>query len=110
MRKILLKIQLPVTPLAPLGETPRPFGFGSPPDARSSLPLALTTETAIALRVSPWEKTGAASPQWLPNAQFKFCQPKRDRLKVSIIISLWKVIRARSPLCRHDFWQDKFRT
>ncbi|MBN3939695.1 MAG: hypothetical protein V7L21_11965 [Nostoc sp.] len=51
------------TPLAPLGEIPRPFGFGSPPDARSSLrdaartlPLALTTETA---------KTGAASPRWL---------------------------------------------
>ncbi|MBE9103700.1 hypothetical protein IQ229_01685 [Nostoc cf. edaphicum LEGE 07299] len=100
MRKILLKIQLPVTPLAPLGETPRPFGFGSLPDARSSLrdatrtlPLALTTETAIALRVSLWEKMGAASPQWLPNAQFKFCQPKCDRPEARTIISLWKVLR-----------------
>ncbi|WP_335042278.1 hypothetical protein, partial [Nostoc sp.] len=50
--------QCPMTAVAPLGETPRPFGFGSPPDARSSLPLPLTTETA---------KTGAASPHCLPN-------------------------------------------
>ncbi|WP_335035612.1 hypothetical protein [Nostoc sp.] len=56
----LLLPQCPMTAVDPLGETPRPFGFGSPPDARSSLPLPLTTETA---------KTGAASPHCLPNAQ-----------------------------------------
>ncbi|WP_225896629.1 DEAD/DEAH box helicase [Amazonocrinis nigriterrae] len=38
------------TPHAPLGETPRPFGFGSPP----------STETA---------KMGATSPQWLLSTQ-----------------------------------------
>ncbi|MBE8969726.1 hypothetical protein IQ277_26955 [Nostocales cyanobacterium LEGE 12452] len=27
------------------------------------------------------------------NAQFKFCQPKRDRPEARTIISLWKVMR-----------------
>ncbi|MDZ8088862.1 MAG: hypothetical protein RMY16_25430, partial [Nostoc sp. DedQUE12b] len=31
-------------------------------------------------------------PQWLPNARFKFCQPKRDRKEARTIISLWKVM------------------
>ncbi|MCC5598063.1 hypothetical protein [Nostoc favosum] len=42
------------------------------------------------------------APCPMPNAQFKFCQPKRDRLKASTIISLL-------PLCSYDSWQDKFR-